>query len=127
MMAPQSALSSIWKPMIDDSVIWSPLMDFYELDNKYVLNAEIPGVKSSDVKVELYDSELTIRGERKIDDVCATESYHRLEGRRGKFVRTFPLPEPVDGNRLQVKLENGVLNVTIPKINEKKRSNRSKP
>jgi HSP20 family protein len=113
------------EPMIDDPVIWSPLMDFYELDNKYVLNAEIPGVERKDVKVELKDSELMIRGERKIDAVCAKESYHRLEGRRGKFFRIFPLPEPVDGSRIHITLDNGVLNVTIPKIrSEKNQSNR---
>jgi HSP20 family protein len=111
--------------MIDDHFIWSPLMDFYELDNNYVLNAEIPGVERSEVKVELNDSELMIRGERKIDAICAKESYHRLEGRSGKFVRTFPLPEPVDGSRIQITLKNGVLNVTIPKISGNKQSNRT--
>jgi HSP20 family protein len=113
--------------VIDDPVIWSPLMDFYELDNNYVLSAEVPGVERSDIKVELCDSELLIRGERKIDTDCGKESYHRIEGRRGKFIRSFPLPEPVDETRIQIILENGVLNITLPKINcEKSRSPRTK-
>jgi HSP20 family protein len=107
---------------MDDPVIWTPLMDFYELDKNYVLNAEIPGVERRDVKVELAGSKLTIRGERRIDAVCAKESYHRLEGHRGKFLRTFSLPEPVDGDQMQIKLEDGILNVVLPKIS--RRANR---
>ncbi len=103
------------KSIMDDPVIWAPLMDFYELDNKYILNAEIPGVERKDIKVELYGPELIIRGERKIDAVCAKESYHRLEGHRGKFLRTFSLHAPVDSNRIQITLEDGVLNVVLPK------------
>jgi HSP20 family protein len=108
--------------MIDDPVIWTPIMDFYELDNNYVLNAEVPGVERKDIMIQLSGAELTIRGERRIDTVCAKEKYHRLEGHRGKFLRTFSLPESVDGKRMQVKLNDGILNVVLPKI-----SNRNKP
>jgi HSP20 family protein len=115
------------KAMIDDPVIWTPLMDLYELDNNYVLNAELPGVDRKDVKVELHGSELIVRGERKMDAVCAKENYHRLEGRRGKFMRSFSLHDPVDEELIQITLEDGVLHVALPKTSEKnklKRSNR---
>jgi HSP20 family protein len=111
--------------MLDDPVIWSPLMDFYELDNNYILNAELPGVDLKDIKVELYDMELIVRGERKMDPVCAKENYHRLEGRRGKFLRTFSLHEQVDRDGIQMTLEDGVLHVTLPKIGEKNRFKRT--
>jgi HSP20 family protein len=111
--------------MIDDPVIWTPIMDFYELDSNYVLNAEVPGVEHSDIKIQLSGSELIIRGERRIDAVCAKEQYHRLEGHRGKFLRTFSLPESVDGKRMQIKLEDGILNVILPKISIKNKSQRS--
>jgi HSP20 family protein len=101
--------------IIDEPVFWTPLMDFYELDNNYVLNAEIPGVERKDVKVECSGSELIIRGERKTDAVCCKESYHRLEGHRGKFFRKFLLPESVDGAAMQIKLQDGILNVVLPK------------
>jgi HSP20 family protein len=111
--------------MIDDPVIWTPTMDFYELDNNYVLNAEVPGVERRDIKIQLSDSELSVRGERKIDTVCAKEKYHRLEGHRGKFLRTFSLPEPVDGKRMQIKLKDGILNVVLPKVSDKNNPQRS--
>jgi HSP20 family protein len=111
--------------MIDDPVIWTPIMDFYEIDNNYVLNAEVPGVEFRDIKIQLSGSELIIRGERRIDAVCAKENYHRLEGHGGKFLRTFSLPEPVDDKRMRIKLEDGILNVVLPKISNKNKPQRS--
>ena len=102
--------------MMDDPVTWTPLMDFYEMDNNYVLNAEIPGVERKDLRIELTDSELTVRGERRIDAVCVKERYHRLEGHRGKFLRVFSLPEPVDRSRMQIDLEEGILKIVLPKL-----------
>jgi HSP20 family protein len=114
--------------MIDDSVTWTPLMDFYEMDNNYVLNAEIPGVERRDLKIELSGSELIVRGERKIDAVCMKESYHRLEGHRGRFFRSFSLPEPVESSRMQISLNEGILQIVLPKIsgdrNQSPRANR---
>ncbi len=101
--------------MIDDTGTWTPLMDVYEIDDNYVLNAELPGVERRDVKIEFSGSEFTIRGERRFDTVCAKESYRRLEGHRGKFRRTFALPEPVDKRRVQLELKDGVLHVVLPK------------
>jgi HSP20 family protein len=112
--------------MIDDPVTWTPVLDFYEMDNNYVLNLEIPGVVLKDIKIELAGSELIIRGERKIDTVCMKESYHRLEGHRGKFLRSFSLPEPVDNSRMQVDLNEGILKIVLPKIGGGSQSQRAK-
>jgi HSP20 family protein len=114
--------------MIDDPVTWTPPMDFYEMDNNYVLNAEIPGVERKDLKIELAGSELIVKGERKFDSVYMKESYHRLEGHRGKFLRSFSLPEPVDSSRMQIDLNEGILQIVLPKIsgdrNQSQRANR---
>ncbi len=101
--------------MIDDSATWVPPMDIYEIDNNYVLNAELPGVERRDIKIEFSGLEFTICGERRSDTVCAKENYHRLEGHRGRFHRTFTLPEPVDSSRIQLDLKEGVLHVVLPK------------
>jgi HSP20 family protein len=101
---------------MDDPLTWTPLMDFYEMDDNYVLNAEVPGVERKDIKIELAGSELIIRGERKVDAVCMKESYHRLEGHRGRLVRSFTLPEPVDTGRMQLNLTQGILQIVLPKL-----------
>ena len=110
--------------MKNDNVTWIPPMDLSELDNDYILNAEIPGVERRDIHIEFAGLEFTIRGERKFDSVCAKENYHRLEGRRGRFQRTFSLPEPVDGKRMKLELKNGVLRIVLPKAGSAKNRSR---
>ena len=73
--------------MTDEAVTWVPPMDVYEMDNNYVLDAELPGVERRDIKIEFSGLELTVRGERKLHAGCGDESYHRLEGHRGRFHR----------------------------------------
>jgi HSP20 family protein len=101
--------------MVDEAVTWVPPMDVYEIDDNYVLNAELPGVDRSDIKIDFSGLEVTIRGRRRADADCGHEHYHRLEGHRGRFHRTFSLPEPVDRGRIQVDLKDGVLRVVLPK------------
>jgi HSP20 family protein len=101
--------------MTDDPVTWIPPIDVYEMDNNYILNAELPGVNRDDIKIEFVGSELVVRGERKFDTVCARENYHRLEGHRGRFHRSFSLPEPIDIKKIQIELKTGILHVVLPK------------
>ncbi len=101
--------------MIDETVTWIPPMDVFEMDNNYIVNAELPGVEACNIKMDLTNSEFTIKGERCFDTVCEKESYDRFELRRGRFQRTFSLPEAVDKSRIQWQLEDGVLHVVIPK------------
>lgn len=102
--------------MREDAVTWVPPMDVYEAGDCYVLDAELPGVERGDVQIDFAGLEVTVRGERKPHETaCGSESYHRLEGHRGRFHRTFMLPEPVDRDRVRVDLENGILHVLLPK------------
>jgi len=101
--------------MLEQTAPWVPSMDVFEIDNNYVLNAELPGVSRRDITIEFSGLEFTIRGERRLDRACTKESYQRLEGHRGRFHRTFSLPEPVDSRRIQLDLKEGVLHVVLPK------------
>ncbi len=93
-----------------------PPVDLYETPDSYALDAELPGVESGDVHVEVRGSELTIWGERKMDACCSDESYHRLEGIRGRFHRTFSLPQAVNENTsIHAALKDGVLHVELAK------------
>jgi HSP20 family protein len=98
-----------------EAVTWVPLMDVYEIDNNYVVDAELPGVERKDVRVEFSGKEVTIRGELKGHADCGDESYHRLERHQGRFHRTFSLPEPVDRSRMKVDLKDGILHIVLPK------------
>ena len=99
-----------------------PPVDLYETQDCYVLNAELPGVERADVHVEVRGAELVIWGERKVDVCCNDENYHRLEGIRGRFHRTFLLPEAMDADaKVLASLKDGVLHVELSKSSKAKK------
>jgi HSP20 family protein len=102
-----------------DALSWSPPIDIYETDDSFVVTVEIPGVEGNDVRVEVSGSELSVSGNRGFDAVCSKESYHRLEGVRGRFRRSFSLPEPLDSARVTANLKDGVLRVVLPKTSRR--------
>jgi HSP20 family protein len=106
--------------MIKNAVTWIPPVDVYEIGENYVLNAELPGVEKSDIRMEFSGSEFSIKGVRRATTVCSEESYQRLEGHRGGFHRTFSLPEPVDRNWIQWELKDGILHVVLRKLDRSK-------
>jgi HSP20 family protein len=95
-----------------------PPVDILEDEHNIKLKAEIPGVKVEDLGVTLENNVLTISGERKFKDEEEKENFHRIERRYGKFTRSFTLPGGVDSKNVNATFEDGVLNVTIPKLEE---------
>ncbi|XP_035541802.1 class I heat shock protein-like [Juglans regia] len=74
------------------------------------------GVGKDNVKVQVEDSNiLQISGERVLEKEDKNDKWHRIERRRGSFVRRFRLPDNVNLNEITCKLENGVLTVQVPK------------
>ena len=99
-----------------------PPVDLYETQDCYVLTAELPGVERTDVHVEVDGAELSIWGERRVDACCSDENYHRLEGIRGRFHRTFLLPEAMDEDaKIHATLQNGVLHVELSKSSKSRK------
>ncbi len=99
---------------------WMPPMDLVEEKDEYVLRADLPGVPEDDVKIELEDSVLTIAGERRSEREERREGYHRVERASGRFSRALTLPEGVDPQRIRASFDKGVLEVRIPKPEERK-------
>lgn len=97
---------------------WKPAVDIYDNDNSIVIKAELPGVESKDVEVELKDRVLTLKGERSEEKEVKEESYHRKERVFGKFQRSFTLPAEVDADKIKAEYKDGVLNIEIPKPEE---------
>ena len=99
---------------------WVPAMDLVEKGDHYVLHADLPGVKESDVKIELEENVLTISGERRSEHEEKKDGYRRIERASGSFQRSLTLPEGVDPASVEASFENGVLDVKIPKPAERK-------
>ena len=99
---------------------WSPSVDIYETDENIVLKAELPGVDKKEVSVEVKDSTLILKGERKREKEVKEENYHRVERSFGTFMRSFSLPVNVKQDQVKAKFRDGVLEVTLPKAEEAK-------
>jgi HSP20 family protein len=99
---------------------WVPAMDLLETDEHFVLRADLPGLSEEDVTIELEDSVLTVAGERKAEHEDKREGFYRVERSFGQFRRSLTLPEGVDADGIAANFDKGVLEVRIPKPEERK-------
>jgi HSP20 family protein len=99
---------------------WIPAMDLVETDEHFVIRADLPGLSDEDVNVELEDNVLTVSGERKAEREDRKEGYYRVERAYGRFQRSLTLPEGVDAEKIEASFDKGVLEVRIPKPEERK-------
>jgi HSP20 family protein len=99
---------------------WMPAMDLVESGDHFVLRADLPGLSEEDVRIELEDSTLTISGERKAEHESRDEGFHRVERAFGTFSRSLTLPKGVDPEAVSAAFDRGVLEVRIPKPEERK-------
>ncbi|NBO65572.1 MAG: Hsp20/alpha crystallin family protein [Acidobacteria bacterium] len=94
---------------------WTPPIDIYETAEAFILTAEVPGLKSSDLDIKVVGENLYLRGERRWEPEAHHELYHRIESSYGKFERTFSLSQSIDDRGIVAELEQGVLRLTLPK------------
>ena len=99
---------------------WMPPMDLVETADHYVLRADLPGLSDEDVNVQLEDNVLTISGERTATHDHDAQGYYRIERGFGNFTRSLTLPDGVDPDGVQAHFDRGVLEVRIPKPEQKK-------
>ena len=96
---------------------WTPPIDVYETDDRYVIAAELPGLARDQIELALEDSRLTIRGQR-IDRTVSSGNvihFHQVERGHGAFARTFEFGSKIDTEAVSADLTNGVLTITLPK------------
>ena len=99
---------------------WMPAMDLVESGDHFVLRADLPGLSEEDVNIEVEDRVLTISGERKAEHQVDKDGFHRIERAFGTFSRSLTLPEGIDPEAVQASFDRGVLEVRIPKPEERK-------
>lgn len=91
-----------------------PAVNVWETDQELFAEAEVPGLKESEIDIFVVGSELTLKGERKTSEQPEA-AYHRRERGAGTFTRVVHLPVDVDSSRVSATLRDGVLTVTLPK------------
>lgn len=103
----------------DEFAAISPRVDVAETDDAMEVTTDLPGIKPEEVEVELRDNCLVIKAEHREEQEEKTgRTFHRVERRRSNYARSVWLPSPVDESKVEAKLENGVLKVTLPKASD---------
>ena len=95
---------------------WTPPVDIVETEQELILKADVPEMTEKDIAISIEKGTLTIKGERNFEKKDDTASYHRIERGYGSFARSFGLPETVDPEKVSAAYKNGVLTVTLPKM-----------
>jgi HSP20 family protein len=99
---------------------WVPPVDLVEAEDHFVLKADLPGLSEEDVSVEVQDGTLTISGERTAEHETRERGWYRIERSFGSFNRSLTLPDGVDPDGISAKFDRGVLEVRIPKPEQRK-------
>jgi HSP20 family protein len=92
-----------------------PQINMTEDADRYYIRAELPGVKTNDLEMQATGKNLSIAGERKIEAENEGVRYHRREREAGKFSRVIAMPTEIDPDRIEAKMQDGILTIRIPK------------
>jgi HSP20 family protein len=101
---------------------WTLPAEVVETPNELKFRLDAPGLKPEDIDVSVENNVLSVSGERKWEheEGKPEGEYHIFERRYGRFERSFALPRRVDASRIEAHYENGVLTLTMPKLEEAK-------
>lgn len=113
-------LENFFRGQLDDSSFvdtgnWAPAVDIKEEKDRFLVIADIPGVKKEDIHISLEHDILTIHGSRSFEKTEKREDYSRIERSQGQFYRRFSLPQTADDAKISAKYKHGVLEISIPK------------
>ena len=116
--------SDLLDEFFDDAVTtqqssFVPRIDLSEDENQFEINVELPGMDKDNIDVSLENNQLTVSGKREWKQENDGKTYHRVETSYGEFTRSFTLPENVDEESISAKYNDGVLNITIDKAEDK--------
>ncbi len=111
-----------WAPFEEElnTLEFGPPVDIIEDEQKLTFKVEVPGIEEKDIKVEVENNVLTVRGERKLEKEVKEENFRRMERHYGAFARSFSLPPSVDAEKIEANFNNGVLAIQMPKRAEAK-------
>ncbi len=95
---------------------WTPAVDIKEENDRFLIEADVPGVKPEDIEITMEEGVLTLRGSREGETREETNGYRRVERVTGRFYRRFTLPDTADAEAIKATSNNGVLQLSIPKL-----------
>jgi len=109
-----------WNRLPSEHMAWAALVDMYEKEDKFVVRAELPGVKKEDVDISITGDTLLIKGERKPPADVEAGEYKCSEVCYGSFSRSVSMPSAIDESKIEAFYEDGILEISLPKAKETK-------
>ena len=106
--------------MNTQTLSWGLPLDVIENDDNFLVKASVPGIDPDELEITFSDNVLTIRGEVKSEEEVKEARYHMRERRYGSFARSISLGSRIQGDKIEARYENGVLELTLPKSEEVK-------
>jgi len=116
----RSLMPALWRRFQGEGRPWAPAVEVVEKEDKYVVKAELPGAKQEDIDVSVVGDMLTIKGEKRAETEVNEADYHCRECTYGSFYRSIGLPSNVNPEKIEASFDDGVLEVTLPKVAEVK-------
>jgi HSP20 family protein len=101
---------------------FSPRVEVKETDKNILVSAEVPGMEDKDINVSLKDNSLVIEGEKRSERKKEDKGFYRSEFSYGSFYRSIPLQADVDADKVEATYKNGILKVTLNKLEESKQT-----
>ena len=117
----QQQMNDVWRNGTDAETSnvatsrWMPLVDIKEEPERFLIKADIPGVKPEAIEITMENSTLTIRGERNEEKRDDADGWHRVERSHGAFYRRFAMPDTADAEHIKATSKDGVLEIQVPK------------
>lgn len=111
-----------WDPFFGNRQVsaFVPAFEVKETNDAFILKGDLPGVAEPDLDIAVHNNVLTVSGQRQAEERKEGDSYALYERQYGSFTRSFSLPDTADGERVEAKLDHGVLTLTIWKKAEAK-------
>lgn len=110
-------MDEFWKDFNDrETATYVPSVNVREEEDRYLLELSAPGFDKKDISIAVEDDALTINGTVNEEKEGRTGNYVSREFRTGAFKRSFNLGKLIDSEKIAAKYENGILNVTLPKV-----------
>jgi HSP20 family protein len=113
-------LPAAWSRVPTEDLVWAPSIEVVEKEDKFLVKAELPGVKEEDINISLSGNVLTIDGEKKTESEERTKGYYYSESSYGSFSRSMAIPSTIDASKIEANYDKGVLEITLPKTPEVK-------
>jgi HSP20 family protein len=127
-MVEKTHLAGLWPALYDPfrnvgrrmAELLAPASDASSDDNAYHISVELPGVREDDIDVSVHDGVINVTGEKKSEREEKGDTWFFSERQFGSFSRVFRLPADADGSKIDAKLKDGVLEITVPKMSPEK-------